>query len=53
MPLRIVKDGKVIISTVDVGEIIEYYEEKMRHRDLKVDGIYISKNLEVVDEWSN
>lgn len=53
MPLRIIKDGKVLISTVNVGEIIEYYEETMRDKDLKVDGIYISKNEDVLDEWSN
>ena len=49
MALRIVKDGKVIISTVDVCEIIEYYEEKMRNKNLKVDGIYVSKSQEEID----
>ena len=49
MPLRIIQDGKVLISTVNVGEIIEYYEEKMRGKDLKVNGIYVSKNEEEID----
>ena len=53
MPLRIVQDGKVVISTINVCEIIEYYEETMRDKDIKVGNIYISKNLEEVGEWVN
>ena len=48
MPLRIIKDGAIMVSTIEVSDIIEYYEEKMRDQDIKVEQIYISKSM---DEW--
>lgn len=48
MPIRIIKDGRIMVSTIEVGDVIEYYEEKLRDKDIRIENIYISKSM---DEW--
>ena len=48
MPIRIIENGKIIISTVEVGEIIDYFERKStwenRENFKGVSQVWISKN---------